>query len=204
MTDVQTVHLIDDDASIRDALVLLLSLRGISVSAYESADVALEHMNTALRGCVISDLRMPGKDGLEFMRVMHERGIKVPIIMLTAHGDVATTRAALRGGAFDFLEKPIDEDILIDVIRHALDEDASQHNKRVEKDEKRERIASLTTRELQVMTLLGRGLQNREIAVSLSISPRTVEVYKSRMMEKLHCETIADVVKMSLILDAAI
>jgi len=204
MTDVQTVHLIDDDASIRDALVLLLSLRGISVSAYESADAALEHMDTALRGCVISDLRMPGKDGLEFMRVMRERGIKVPIIMLTAHGDVATTRAALRGGAFDFLEKPIDEDILMDVIRHALDEDDSQHTKRLEKDEKRERIARLTKRELQVMTLLGRGFQNREIAASLAISPRTVEVYKARMMEKLHCETIADVVKMSLILDAAI
>lgn len=201
MPENPTVHLIDDDAAIRDALVLLLSLHGIPVSAHENADAALSVLDGDSRGCVLTDLRMPGTDGLEFMHLMIERGARLPIIMLTAHGDVATTRAALRGGAFDFLEKPIDEDILLDVLRHALEEDLNRHRRQIETDEKKERISSLTRRELQVMTLLGRGLQNREIAVELAISARTVEVYKARMMEKLNCENIADVVKMSLLLE---
>jgi FixJ family two-component response regulator len=144
---------------------------------------------------------MPGMNGLEFMRQLVDRGARLPVIMLTAHGDVATTRAALRGGAFDFLEKPIDEDILFDVLKHALAEDEQRHRAQRETEQKRERISSLTQRELQVLGLLGRGQQNREIAVTLSISPRTVEVYKARMMEKLGCQTIADVVKMSMLLE---
>lgn len=203
MTELPKVHLIDDDAAIRDALVLLLSLRGIPVAAYENAESALKNIGEEPRGCIITDLRMPGMNGLEFMRQLLDRGARLPIIMLTAHGDVATTRAALRGGAFDFLEKPIDEDILFDVLTHALDEDERRHRAQRETEQKRERISSLTQRELQVLGLLGRGQQNREIAVTLSISPRTVEVYKARMMEKLGCQTIADVVKMSMLLDSA-
>lgn len=201
MINSSKVHLIDDDAAIRDALVLLLSLRGIPVSAYDNAEAALQTMGGDPRGCVITDLRMPGMNGLEFMRQLLDRGARLPIIMLTAHGDVATTRAALRGGAFDFLEKPIDEDILLDVLKHALAEDMRRHQALRETEQKRELISSLTPRELQVLGLLGRGLQNREIAVTLAISPRTVEVYKARMMEKLDCRTIADVVKMSLLLE---
>jgi len=201
MSELPKVHLIDDDAAIRDALVLLLSLRGIPVAAYETAESALQNIGDDPRGCVITDLRMPGMNGLEFMRQLVDRGARLPVIMLTAHGDVATTRAALRGGAFDFLEKPIDEDILFDVLKHALAEDEQRHRAQRETEQKRERISSLTQRELQVLGLLGRGQQNREIAVTLSISPRTVEVYKARMMEKLGCQTIADVVKMSMLLE---
>jgi FixJ family two-component response regulator len=201
MSELPKVHLIDDDAAIRDALVLLLSLRGIPVAAYETAESALQSIGDDPRGCVITDLRMPGMNGLEFMRQLVDRGARLPVIMLTAHGDVATTRAALRGGAFDFLEKPIDEDILFDVLKHALAEDEQRHRAQRETEQKRERISSLTQRELQVLGLLGRGQQNREIAVTLSISPRTVEVYKARMMEKLGCQTIADVVKMSMLLE---
>jgi two-component system response regulator FixJ len=144
---------------------------------------------------------MPGMSGLEFLAEINSRELNLPVVLLTAHGDVATTRAALRGGAFDFLEKPIDEDILVDVLTHAISEDARGHQKRLQTETQLARINTLTQRERQVLTLLGRGLQNREIAIELSISPRTVEVYKARMMEKLDCSSIADVVKMSLLLD---
>ena len=196
-----TVYLVDDDAAIRDALMLLLNLRGIAAESFSSGEAALARLDSRSRGCVLTDLRMPGMSGLELLAELHHKEIVIPVVLLTAHGDVATTRAALRGGAFDFLEKPIDEDILVDVLMHAISEDAKGHQQRLETDAQLARIGTLTQRERQVLTLLGRGLQNREIAVELSISPRTVEVYKARMMEKLDCSSIADVVKMSLLLN---
>lgn len=198
-----TIYLIDDDAAIRDALMLLLNLRGMTAEAFSSAEFALVKLNRESRGCVLTDLRMPGMSGLELLAEVNSREISLPVVLLTAHGDVATTRAALRGGAFDFLEKPIDEDILVDVLTHAISEDARGHQKRLQTETRLARINTLTQRERQVLALLGRGLQNREIAIELSISPRTVEVYKARMMEKLDCSSIADVVKMSLLLDSS-
>ncbi|MBU6212770.1 MAG: response regulator [Gammaproteobacteria bacterium] len=198
-----TIYLIDDDAAIRDALMLLLNLRGMTAEAFSSAEFALVKLNRESRGCVLTDLRMPGMSGLELLAEVNSREISLPVVLLTAHGDVATTRAALRGGAFDFLEKPIDEDILVDVLTHAISEDARGHQQRLQTETRLARINTLTQRERQVLALLGRGLQNREIAIELSISPRTVEVYKARMMEKLDCSSIADVVKMSLLLDSS-
>lgn len=195
------VYLVDDDAAIRDALYLLLQLRGINVELYSNAADAIDSIRDESRGCVLTDLRMPGQTGLELMAQLRARRISLPVVVLTAHGDVATTRAALRGGAFDFLEKPIDEDILVDVVRHAINEDAKGHLKRLEVDANKARIDSLTPREREVFLLLSRGLQNREVAIELSISARTVEVYKARMMEKLGCSTIAEVVKLSLMVE---
>lgn len=195
------VHLVDDDAAVRDALRLLLELRGLAVEAFASAEAALMRIDRTSRGCVLTDLRMPAMTGLELMFELRKRSIDMPVVVLTAHGDVSTTRAALRGGAFDFLEKPVDEDILGDVLSHAISEDARGHQRRLETDARLARIGALTPRERQVLTLLGQGMQNREIAVQLSISPRTVEVYKARMMEKLGCESLADVVRMSLLLE---
>lgn len=195
------VHLVDDDAAVRDALRLLIELRGLTVEAFASAEAALMRIDRANRGCVLTDLRMPVMTGLELMFELRKRSIDLPVVVLTAHGDVSTTRAALRGGAFDFLEKPVDEDILGDVLSHAIAEDARGHQRRVETDARLARIDALTPRERQVLTLLGQGMQNREIAVQLAISPRTVEVYKARMMEKLGCASLADVVRMSLLLE---
>ena len=201
MSESPTVYLVDDDPSVRDALMLLLSLRDIPARPFESAERLLEEVTTEHRGCVLSDLKMPGKSGLELLEQLGAQNIRLPIVILTAHGDVATTRAALRGGAFDFLEKPVDEDILVDVLTHALAEDARSFSRQRETDANKARISSLTPREREVFGLLGRGYQNREIAVELGISPRTVEVYKARMMEKLACETIADVVRLALIVE---
>jgi two-component system response regulator FixJ len=201
MLESPTVYLVDDDPSVRDALMLLLSLRDIPARPFESAERLLEEVTAEHRGCVLSDLKMPGKSGLELLEQLGTQNIRLPIVILTAHGDVATTRAALRGGAFDFLEKPVDEDILVDVLTHALAEDARSFSRQKETDANKARISSLTPREREVFGLLGRGYQNREIAVELGISPRTVEVYKARMMEKLDCETIADVVRLALIVE---
>lgn len=199
--EIPKIFLVDDDAGIRDALSLLLSLRGMESVAFASGEEALEHIEPTSRGCILSDLRMPGLGGIELMHAMQERGVTLPIVMLTAHGDVATTRAALRGGAFDFLEKPIDDDILIDVLKHAMSEDEQGHRQRLETGRQLARIERLTVRERQVLELVGQGLQNREIAQELGISPRTVEVYKARMMDKLDCSSLADAVRMSMLLD---
>jgi RNA polymerase sigma factor (sigma-70 family) len=201
MKESPTVYLVDDDPSVRDALMLLLSLRDIAAKPFENAESLLAELTAEHRGCVLSDLKMPGKSGLDLLEELSAQHIRLPIVILTAHGDVATTRAALRGGAFDFLEKPVDEDILVDVLTHALAEDAISFSRQRETDAHKARISSLTPREREVFRLLGRGYQNREIAVELGISPRTVEVYKARMMEKLDCETIADVVRLALIVD---
>lgn len=201
LTESSKVFLVDDDASIRDALSLLLSLRGLEPVAFASAEEALQHIGASDRGCILSDLRMPGLGGIELLQVMQDRGVTLPIVMLTAHGDVATTRAALRGGAFDFLEKPIDDDILIDVLRHAISEDEKGYLQKLETGRQLARIERLTMRERQVLELVGRGLQNRDIAQELGISPRTVEVYKARMMDKLDCNSLADAVRMSMLLD---
>jgi len=201
MKESPTVYLVDDDPSVRDALMLLLSLRDIAAKPFENAESLLAELTAEHRGCVLSDLKMPGKSGLDLIEELSAQHIRLPIVILTAHGDVATTRTALRGGAFDFLEKPVDEDILVDVLTHALAEDARSFSRQRETDAHKARISSLTPREREVFRLLGRGYQNREIAVELGISPRTVEVYKARMMEKLDCETIADVVRLALIVD---
>jgi len=201
MQESPIVYLVEDDPSVRDALMLLLSLRDIAAKPFESAERLLEEVTAEHRGCVLSDLKMPGKSGLDLLAELSAQHIRLPIVILTAHGDVATTRAALRGGAFDFLEKPVDEDILVDVLTHALAEDARSFSRQRESDAHKARISSLTPREREVFRLLGCGYQNREIAVELGISPRTVEVYKARMMEKLDCETIADVVRLALIVD---
>ncbi|MFZ9708432.1 MAG: response regulator transcription factor [Steroidobacteraceae bacterium] len=197
-----TVYLIDDDPSVRDALVLLLNLRGIATRAFGSADGLLESVDFLGRGCIVTDLKMPGKSGLELLNQLAGKGIRLPIVILTAHGDVSTTRAALRGGAFDFLEKPVDEDILVDVLTHALAEDQMRLSRQIESDAQRAKFGTLTRRERQVFELLGRGLQNKEVAAELCISARTVEVYKARMMAKLKCDNLADVVRIAITLSS--
>ncbi|HSD74686.1 MAG TPA: response regulator [Steroidobacteraceae bacterium] len=190
-----TVFLVDDDASIRDALSLLISLKGLRTAVFSSAENFLETCTADWRGCLLLDLQMPGMNGLELQAVLRERGIQLPVVVLTAHGDVATTRAALKGGAVDFLEKPVDDDVLIDVLLNAIRLDEQRHLATMHRAAVTERVGRLTPRERDVLRLLAEGLQHREIAERLEISPRTVEVYKARMMEKLQCRNLADVVK---------
>lgn len=190
-----TVYFVDDDASVRDALSLLLSLKGFVSQVFASAETFLETYRPEWRGCLLTDLRMSGMSGLDLQRELVGRGATLPVVVLTAHGDVANTREAMKSGAFDFLEKPVDDQILVDVLHNAIAHDAATHGVENEKLKARERFGRLTPRERDVAHSLSRGLQNREIAAELGISPRTVEVYKARMMEKLDCRNLAELLR---------
>jgi FixJ family two-component response regulator len=147
------------------------------------------------RGCLLTDLRMPDMDGLALQAELQKRRITLPVVILSAHGDVATTRNALKGGAVDFLEKPVSDEVLVDVLQNAIRIDAERHRESAQKAQAEALFDRLTPRERAVLGLLAEGLQHRDIALRLNISPRTVEVYKARMMEKLHCRMIAEVVR---------
>jgi FixJ family two-component response regulator len=139
---------------------------------------------------------MPGMHGLELQEVLVQRNVELPVVVLTAYGDIATTRTALKNGAADFLEKPVDDDVLIDVLRNAIRLDEARHRVVAERTDTLERLNRLTPRERAVLNLLAEGLQHRDIAERLQISPRTVEVYKARMMEKLHVRSLAEMVRL--------
>jgi FixJ family two-component response regulator len=172
-----TIFIVDDDASVRDSLGLLLGLKGFRTQMFANAENFLGTFNPEWSGCILLDLRMPGIDGLELFSELRKRECAVPVVIITAHGDVAKARAALKAGAADFLEKPVDDDLLIDVLRSVL-----------ERAQPRQRVAAgnreFTPRERQVMALSEEGLPARKIAEQLGISPRTVEVYRSRIVQK--------------------
>jgi FixJ family two-component response regulator len=193
-----TVFLIDDDPGVRDSLTLLLSLKGLRTQPFATAESFIETYRPDSAGCVLTDLRMPGMTGLELQAVLRERQVDVPVVVLTAHGDVATARAALKNGAFDFLEKPVDDAMLLDVLRNALRADRERRAAATERFSTDRRFERLTGREREVLALIAAGHQNREIATQLGISPRTVEVHKARIMEKLECRSLAELIRMNL------
>jgi len=193
-----TVFVVDDDAAVRDALSLLISLKGLRASVFASAEDFLAVYDPAWRGCLLTDFKMPGMSGLDLQAALRERKIALPVVVLTAHGDVSTTRAALKNGAVDFLEKPVDDAILIEVLLNAIRIDEERHRADRQRVDLDARLNRLTARERAVLDLLAEGLQHREIAERLDISPRTVEVYKARMMEKLACRTLAEAVRIGL------
>jgi FixJ family two-component response regulator len=197
MTDA-AVFLIDDDASVRDSLSLVLSLKGVPTQLFAAAETFLETYRPEWRGCVLTDLQMPEMNGLDLQRALLDRGISLPVVVLTAHGDVQTTRLAMKNGAFDFLEKPVNHEVLLDVLRNAIREDSLRHDVHNAENAVRSRLSRLTPREREVLDLLVEGLSQREIAGRLKISPRTVEVYKARMMEKLQCRSLADLIRAAL------
>jgi RNA polymerase sigma factor (sigma-70 family) len=193
-----TVFLIDDDPGVRDSLTLLLSLKDISTQPFANADSFLESYTPERVGCVLTDLRMPGMTGLELQTALRERHIDLPVVVLTAHGDVATARAALKNGAFDFLEKPVDDAMLLDVLHNALRVDRERRSAAVQRSTSDERRERLTRREREILKLLTAGHSNREIATQLGISPRTVEVHKARIMEKLECHSLAELIRVNI------
>jgi FixJ family two-component response regulator len=192
----QKVYVVDDDRSVRDALTTLLDVSGIPSAAYASGEEFLADVDDRWSGCVLLDLRMGGMTGLEVQHALSCRVIEMPIVMITAHGDVATVRAALKAGAHDFLEKPVDHQMLLQVVRRSLSLDEQRVHVATQLDEVRRKLARLSTREKEVMKHLILGHQHREIAADLGISPRTVEVYKARMMEKLGARSLADLIRL--------
>jgi FixJ family two-component response regulator len=175
-----TIYIVDDDIAMRDSLALLLGLKGFRTQIFASAENLLAAYSASWFGCMLVDVRMPGMDGLQLHAELSRRECTVPIVIMTGYGDVATARGALKAGAEDFLEKPVDDSVLIDVLQTAIDAQALRNAAPRAKE-----VPQLTTREQQVLDMVRAGLQVKQIAEKLEISPRTVEVYKSRMNQKL-------------------
>jgi FixJ family two-component response regulator len=192
------INIVDDDDAVRDSLALLLNFRGFRCRSFASGEDCLAAWGPDWRGCLLLDLRMGGMDGLALQQALAERGSRLPVVFLTGHGDIAHARAALKAGAVDFLEKPYTEDALLEAVREAVARDARQHAEHAYSKEIAARMARLSERERQVMDLAVAGKPNREIAVFLEISPRTVEVFKARMMEKMQARSLPDLVRMCL------
>ncbi|HUH95327.1 MAG TPA: response regulator [Casimicrobiaceae bacterium] len=195
------VFIVDDDHAVRDSLALLLGLRGYATASFDSGEALLADIAPDARGCVLLDLRLTGMDGLRVQTELGARGIHLPVIILTAHGDVPAARAALKAGAFDFLEKPVDDSAMLATIDAALASEARARTRTDRRAALRARVARLTQREREVLNLVVRGQHNREIAATLGISPRTVEVYKARLMDKLHVERLPDLIRLALDLE---
>jgi len=179
-----TIFIVDDDMAVRDSLGLLLGLKGFRTLMFANAENLLKTYNPKWFGCMLVDVRMPGMSGLELHAELCRRAADLPVVMMTAYGDVSTARGALKAGAADFLEKPIDDAVLIDVLQSAIDVHAAL--RRGSPAGKGTR--NLTTRERQVSELVSAGHTVKQIAAQLGISPRTVEVYKSRMAQKLRVQ----------------
>jgi RNA polymerase sigma factor (sigma-70 family) len=193
-----TAYLVDDDSAIRDSLSLWLGMRGIRCVDYESAEAFLAAVQPESRGCVLIDLQLEGIDGLQLQARLAQRKVTMPIIFVTGHGDVAAARDALKAGALDFIEKPVDNERLVELVETALTKDTAAAQRQEQAALVSGRLQRLTQREREVMEQVVAGRHNREIAVDLGISPRTVEVYKSRLMDKLDVRRVADLVKLAL------
>jgi FixJ family two-component response regulator len=193
-----TVFIVDDDAGVRDSVALMLGLVGYRTAVYASAEAFLAAYRPDWAGCVVADLRLPGKSGIELQTELRTRGSTLAIVIITAHGDVPTARAAFQAQAVDFLEKPFDDAQL----RAAIDTAFALEERRIERaDELRDdasRLAKLTAREREVMDQATLGLHAKEIAANLGISPRTVEVHKTRLMAKLGVRNVAELVRLTL------
>jgi len=197
MTNTATVFIVDDDASVRDALARLIAAAGYAVESYERAEQFLEDYRRERPGCLLLDLQMPGMNGLELQATLAQRELRLPVIFLTAHGDVPTTVRALKGGAFDFLEKPAEGWALLACVHKALQLDAELRQKAADREALRARCATLTAREREVVPLAVAGRSSKDIARVLGISHRTVELHRARIMHKLGANTLVELAAMA-------
>lgn len=198
MNEAATVFLVDDDPMVCEALTLLLQSEHFKVEAYRSAGQFLESYHSVGLGCVILDVSMPGgMDGLALQHTMTERGMRLPIIFLTGEADVPEAVQAIKAGAVDFLKKPISGEALLRCVNLALVEDAKRLLEAERRSSLMERVHRLTPREKEVMTLLAAGMSNKEVGLKLNISHRTVEVHRSRIMEKMKAESFPKLIDMA-------
>jgi two-component system, LuxR family, response regulator FixJ len=189
------VHLIDDDEDVRRALAFLLGTAGLAVKVYESAVLFLEKYDGSRDGCIVSDVRMPEMDGIQLLRRLSELNVKLPVIVMTGHADVAMAVEAMKVGAVDFIEKPFSDEILLAAIQTALARDGRATDNL---DQIRTRLASLTPREKEVLDGLLAGHPNKTIAYDLGLSPRTVEVHRANVMTKMGAGSLSELVRMTI------
>lgn len=191
-----TVFVIDDDAAVRQSLSLLMRSMALAVETFESPQAFLERCAVGRAGCVILDIRMPGTSGLELQEEMGRRGYGLPIIFITGHGDVSMAVRAMRSGAVDFIEKPFNDQHLLDRINQALEVDRAGREARAEREQVAARIEQLSPREREVMERIVAGQANKVIAIDLGLSERTVEIHRAKVMSKTGARSLAELVSM--------
>lgn len=195
----RTVFLVDDDEAIRHSASFMLRHSGFTVKTYPDGLTFLESVPEDYDGCVLLDVRMPGMDGLAVQNALNQRGINMPVIILTGHGDVPVAVEAMKGGAIEFLEKPYEKQALVGAIENAF---ALLDNQAIDDKRAREakaRLTDLTPREREVLECLVDGLTNKGIAQALSISPRTVEIHRAHMMEKLQADSLSNALRLAFL-----
>ncbi len=193
----RTVHVVDDDAAIRNSLRVLLEAAGFAVRTHESAKAFLA-ASPGLGGCVLTDVRMPEIDGLELQERLNERGIQLPVIIMTGLGDVPVAVRAMKAGAVDFLEKPFEDEQLLSAVQRALEASKRLQDLEAAAVQAASRRASLTRREAEVLDLLVTGLSTKAIANELGTSPRTIEVHRARVFEKLQARNLPELMRLVL------
>jgi two-component system response regulator FixJ len=195
--ELRLVHLVDDDEAIRRSVGFMLKTSGFHVRTYESGVELLKSASNLEPGCILLDIRMPGLDGLEVQAVLRDKGITLPVIIMTGHGDVSLAVQAMKAGALDFIEKPFEKAVLISAIEHGV-ERLKRSSANVDRaDEAAVRLQALTPREREVLDGLAKGLPNKTIAYDLGISPRTVEIHRANLMTKLGVKSLSEALRIA-------
>jgi len=202
MTQESTVFVVDDDEAVRKALKLLLESAGLRVQVFASADEFLAGHDPKRPGCLVLDIRMPGMSGLTLQDQLIARRISIPVIMITGHGDVAMAVGAVKKGAIDFLQKPFDDQTLLDRVQQALEIDAEQRREIARKAEFESRLARLTPREREVLDLLIVGKGNKEIALELGLSRKTVDIHRAHVMMKFGVDSLLEIARAGYIAES--
>jgi RNA polymerase sigma factor (sigma-70 family) len=196
MTGAPVVFVVDDDPSVRSSLKFLLSTVGLQVESFDSADAFLHKKSPDAPSCLVLDVRLPGLSGLDFQRELAARNTPIPIIFLTGHGDIPMSVRAMKAGAVEFLTKPFRDQDLLDAVRIALDRDRARREQDKEVMILQQRYDSLTSREQEVISMVVSGMLNKQIADQLGTAESTVKVQRSRAIEKMHAESLVDLIRM--------
>jgi two-component system response regulator FixJ len=195
----RVVHIIDDDLALRESLAFLLRTANLDVKSFDSAKAFLDMLPDASLGCVITDVRMPDMSGIDLLRRLKELKVDAPVIVITGHGDITLAVEAMKIGAADFFEKPFNDDLLLASVDAALRDQEGQTKRYAERAEIEHRLSTLSPRERDVFAGLVEGRANKQIAFDLGISPRTVEIYRANLMNKMQADSLSDLVRMALI-----
>lgn len=198
--DTATVFVVDDDEGLRNAIEFLLDTAGLTAKTFASGKAFLEYYRPEMRGCLLLDIRMPDISGLDFQESIRERDIKLPVILISAYGTIPLAVRAMRDGAFDFIEKPFDDEFLLKRLREAISLDTDQRADDQKVKDAREQLITLTAREKQVMAHVVAGKLNKQIAAELVISSKTVENHRARVMEKMGVRGLAELVHLANLL----